>query len=249
LPPLPLLLRPVDALRGTVRFVLLIAVISRELVRYRLSRHVSIQARAEWLHQLAGRIFALLGASSEVVGEVPQSGLIVSNHLSYLDIIVLSAMAPVVFISKQEVAAWPFFGAAAQCGGTIFVDRTRRGAVAPAGEQMRAVLHTRVPLVLFAEGTSSGGGTVLPFNAPLFAPVADLGCPVSPCTLRYFLPQADVSEEVCYWRPEHTLAPHLLNLLSKNGLRVRVTFGPTKVRTGDRKSIARLLQEEVSAAL
>jgi len=232
-----------------VRFTLLLAIIFRALARDRLSHHASIQARAEWLHHLCGKIFALLGATSEVAGQIPQSGLIVSNHLSYLDIIVLSTIAPVIFVSKQDVAAWPFFGAAAKSGGTVFVDRTRRRAVAGAGEQMGQVLDVGIPLVLFPEGTSSGGGTVLPFNAPLFAPVAGLGSPVASCTIQYFLPEADVSEEVCYWRPEHTLVPHLLNILSKNGLHARITFGPSAIRTGDRKSIARLLYEEVSAPL
>jgi 1-acyl-sn-glycerol-3-phosphate acyltransferase len=232
-----------------VRFALLLAVIFRALVHYRFSRRVSIRARAEWLHQLCGKISALLGARSEIAGQIPQSGLIVSNHLSYLDVIALSAIAPVVFVSKQDVATWPLFGAAARCSGTVFVDRTRRGAVSATGEQMGQVLESGVPLVLFAEGTSSGGGTVLPFKAPLFAPATGLGSPVASCTLRYFLPEADVSEEVCYWRPEHTLAPHLLNLLSKNGLHVRIMFGPSTVRTGDRKSIAGLLHEEVSVPL
>jgi 1-acyl-sn-glycerol-3-phosphate acyltransferase len=244
-----LLLRPADALRGAVRFVLLAGVICRALMACRLAPPPTLKARAFWLHRLASRIFALLGATMEVRGAMPGRGLVASNHLSYLDIIVLGTIAPVVFVSKKEVASWPLFGASAICGGTIFVDRERRGAVGPVVEQMRGVLAAGLPLVLFAEGTSSGGETVLPFNAPLFAPVAELKCPVAACALRYELPNANVSEEVCYWRPEHTLAPHLLNLLSKTGLRVTVTFGRADVRSGDRKAIARELHGEAVAAL
>lgn len=245
LPPWPLWARPVEALRGVVRLLLIVVSILIAWARYWLViDRRSLRARAGWLHRLNSRVARIVGVRVEMSGERPSGGLVVANHLSYLDIILLSAVARPVFVSKAEVKAWPFFGRCACYGGTLFIDRQRRGAVGPMAAQMRAVLDAHLPLVLFPEGTSTGGETVLPFKASLFAPVADVDCPVTACALDYHLLGGDVSEEVCYWK-DHDFAPHLLNLLSKNGLTFRIAFGPSHPRQGDRKEIARTLHGEV----
>ena len=247
LPPLPLLLRPVDALRGAIRLFLILTTITLAWIGYWLfvDRRCR-RARATWLHRLCAKVAKITGIRIEIVGTRPASGLVVANHLSYLDIILLSAVARPIFVSKAEVAAWPFFGRCARYAGTIFVDRERRGSVAPVAEQMREALAEPVPLVLFPEGTSSGGETVLPFKASLFAPVAAWHCPVTACAIDYALPGGSVPDEVAYWR-DHDFAPHLLNLLSKTGLSIRIAFGEPRPRTGDRKTIARELHAEVCA--
>ncbi len=247
LPPLPLILRPAAALRAVLRLVLILALITLAWVGYWLFvDRRSRRARAEWLHRLCFKVAKVTGIRVEVIGALPASGLVVANHLSYLDIILLSAIARPAFVAKSEVAAWPFFGRCARYSGSIFVERERRGAVAEVAEKMRVVLAAGVPLVLFPEGTSSGGDSVLPFQPSLFAPVAELGGPVAACAIDYTLLGGSVPDEVCYWR-DHTFAPHLLNLLSKTGLGIRIAFGPARVRTGDRKAIARELHAEVVA--
>ncbi len=247
LPPWPLWVRPVEALRGVVRLLLIIGSILLAWVRYWLViDRRSLRARADWLHRLNSRVARIVGVRVEMSGERPAGGLVAANHLSYLDIILLSAVARPVFVSKAEVKAWPVFGRCACYGGTLFIDRQRRGAVGPMAGEMRAVLEANLPLVLFPEGTSTGGDTVLPFKASLFAPVADVDCPVTACALDYRLPGGDVSEEVCYWG-DHDFAPHLLNLLSKNGISLRIAFGRSHPRQGDRKEIARSLHAEVVA--
>lgn len=247
LPPRSLLLRPVDAARGVLRFGLVLTAIVLAWIGYWLAvDRRSLRARALWLHRLCIKLAKISGVRVEIVGERPARGLIVSNHLTYLDIIVLSAAAGSAFVSKAEVMRWPFFGRSARYGGTVFVDRQRRGAVTGVAEEMHALLSAGVPLVLFPEGTSSGGEGVLPFKASLFAPAVDLRCEVTACGLDYTLPGGSVADEVAYWR-DHSFAPHLLNLLSKTGLSVRIAFGPAKVRDGDRKEIARELHAEVVA--
>lgn len=247
LPPPPLLLRPVECLRAVVRLALILALIVLAWCGYWLAvDRRSRRARAEWLHRLCFRVAKVTGIRVVVAGPRPTHGLVVVNHLSYLDIILLSAVARTTFVAKSEVAAWPFFGRCARYGGTIFVERERRGAVSEVPEQMRAVLTAGVPLVLFPEGTSSGGASVLPFKASLFAPVADFTCDVTACAIDYALPGGSVPDEVAYWR-DHDFAPHLLNLLSKTGLSIRLAFGETRPRSGDRKAIARELHAEVVA--
>jgi len=240
-------LRPMDAVRAALRLVLILTSIVFAWIGYWLAvDRRSFPARAQWLHRLCFKVAKIVGVRVEIVGERPTRGLVASNHLSYLDIILLSAVVGPVFVSKAEVTRWPFFGRAARYGGTVFVDRERRGAVASVAEEMHAVLAAGVPLILFPEGTSSGGESVLPFKPSLFAPAVDLRCEVTACALDYTLPGGSVPEEVAYWR-DHDFAPHLLNLLSKTGLTIRIAFGPAKVRPGDRKQIARELHTEVVA--
>ena len=209
----------------------------------------SILARVRWLQRVALRHAKWIGLRIRVHGEIPHTGLIVANHVSYLDIVALSAVARCAFVSKMEVARWPLFGLYARHGATIFVDRERRTAVADVSEQMRKRLDAGVPLTLFPEGTSTGGDDVLQFRSSLFDPVVKLGCPVTACALRYSLDDGgSVADEVAYWR-DMTLAPHLLNLLGKNGVMLDIYFGPTSHRTGDRKTLAHDLHTEVRSLL
>ena len=208
----------------------------------------SIRDRVRWLSRAAVRHAKWMGVRINVHGEIPSHGLIVSNHVSYVDIVALSAAAACAFVSKMEVATWPLFGLYAKCGATIFVDRERRGAVADVAAEMRERLDAGVPLTLFPEGTSTGGDDVLPFRSSLFEPVVGFACPVTACALRYSVEGGSVADEVAYWR-DMTLAPHLLHFLGKTGVTLDIHFGPCSHRTGDRKALARNLHAEVRALL
>lgn len=204
--------------------------------------------RVRWLQRVAVRHAKWIGARIRIHGEIPCAGLIVANHVSYLDIVALSAAVACAFVSKKEVAGWPLFGLYAKCGATIFVDRERRGAVASVAGEMRERLDAGVPLTLFPEGTSTDGSDVLPFRSSLFEPVVELACPITACALRYSLEGGSVADEVAYWR-DMALAPHLLHLLGKTGVTLDIHFGPCSRRTGDRKTLARDLHAEVRALL
>src|ERR1035438_709593 len=84
------------------------------------------RARAAWLSRSSRRHLKIFGYSAAVAGPVPKNGLLVSNHLSYLDVLAISAATPAVFVSKAEVRHWPLFGWLAALGGTVFVERERR---------------------------------------------------------------------------------------------------------------------------
>jgi 1-acyl-sn-glycerol-3-phosphate acyltransferase len=120
-----------------------------------------------WYHR---RVCRILGIRLQIDGAVTSGPvLLVSNHTSWLDIPVLSAVAPVSFVAKSEVAGWPFVSALARLQRTVFVDRTRRVAVGETAGEMASRLAQGDALVLFAEGTSTDGNRVLPFNSSLFA--------------------------------------------------------------------------------
>jgi len=206
----------------------------------------SLASRVAWLSRASTRHAKWIGLKIRVHGEVPRAGLIVANHVSYLDIVALSTVARCAFVAKKEVATWPLFGLYARLGATIFVNRERRGAVADVAGEMRTLLDAGVPVVLFPEGTSTDGSQVLPFRSSLFEPVVELARPVTACAQRYSLDEGSVADEVAYWR-DMTLAPHLLNLLAKSTVTLDLHFGPSLPRTGDRKQLARELHAEVSA--
>jgi 1-acyl-sn-glycerol-3-phosphate acyltransferase len=119
----------------------------------------------------------IFGVRLKVEGAVEQgkSVLLVANHTSWLDIPVLSAVAPLSFVAKREVASWPFVSALARLQRSVFVDRERRSKAAEATGEMTARLASGDTLVLFAEATSSDGNRVLPFKTSLFAAAKPTG--------------------------------------------------------------------------
>lgn len=173
--------------------------------------------------------------------------MIVSNHLSYLDIVAYSALVPCVFVAKKEVASWPVFGALARMAGTIFVDRERRMAVGSANLSIRNALDAGLVVVLFAEGTSSDGHKVLPFRSSHLEPVRRSEIPIVPAAIRYELTEGSISEDVCYWG-DMTLLPHLIHLFSLPRIFASVSFGVTDANANEtsRKSLAQRLQGTVS---
>jgi len=235
--------------RAALRLVLVAFTLTGAAVdfglRLRLTgRSRDLRARCEWTSRSARNLMRCLNLRAEYSGEPPRAGLLVSNHLGYLDILVLAARQPAVFVSKADVRGWPVFGFLTRLAGTLFVRRERRGDVSPLNEQMAAVLRTGVVLVVFPEGTSSDGRQVLPFFSSLLQPAVAAGCPVTPAFIRYELADGSVADEVCYWG-DMTFGPHFLNLLTKRAIRAQVRFGAARPPGGDRKPLARELQEAV----
>ncbi len=231
--------------RGVMRFCVYPGLATQCFAEYGLSGAGSTtRSRVDWLQKVAKRHAKWLGLRVRVHGEIPQAGLVVCNHISYMDIVGLSAAGAFAFVAKKQVAGWPIFGNYAKLGATLFVNREQRGAVGDVAQQMRGHLEAGVPIVLFPEGTSTGGDVVLPFRSSLFDPVVKLACPVTACGLRYTIEKGDVAEEVAFWR-DMSLAPHLLKLMSRPGLTLDMHFGPSQIRTSDRKTLAREMHREV----
>ena len=202
-------------------------------------------ARAAWLQRATRRHLKIFHLQPAVSGPVPVNGLIVSNHLSYLDILVLCSIAPTVFVSKADVRNWPVFGWLASLAGTVFIERERRTHVGAVNREIESALADGVPVVVFPEGTSSDGQTILPFRSSLLEPVASDPHAITTCWIHYTLGDGDVGQEVCYWG-DHSFFPHLLNLLNKQKISARVTFGKFDRSTDDRKELAKQLHAAVS---
>jgi 1-acyl-sn-glycerol-3-phosphate acyltransferase len=204
-----------------------------------------LRTRCHWLQQSCRRVLRVLNIEVDVQGPVPTTGLLVCNHLSYLDVLVLGALAPAAFVAKGEVKHWPVFGWFAALAGTVFVDRKRRTQTGRAAEEIQAVLESGQLIVLFPEGTSSDGKTLLPFKSSLLEPATKTTWPLTAGALRYEIEDGDVAEEVCYWK-DMTFFPHVLNILTKDQILARVCLVKVEGATVCRKALARQLQSEVS---
>jgi 1-acyl-sn-glycerol-3-phosphate acyltransferase len=207
-------------------------------------RDLNARERAAWLHRCCLRITRRLGIVLTTHGSMLERGLVVSNHLSHLDILLYGSLGPVVFVSKRDVRSWPFMGLLAACGGTVFVDRERSVQAADAAREIETLLRGDVPVVLFPEGTSSDGTTVLPFRSPLFEPAIRQRCPVQAAAIHYAAEGA--TESMLAYYGDKVFFPHLCETLGHRRLAVTISFAESESGFSDRKQAARATHEAVT---
>ncbi len=239
-----------------------------------LNRYAPHLARRlpHWYHR---RVCRLIGVRLHIDGEVARSRpvLFIANHTSWLDIPVLSAVAPVSFVAKKEVGTWPGVSALARLQRTVFIDRERRAAVGTAASEIIARLAAGDSIVLFAEGTSSDGNRVLPFRTALFA--AAKPCAASDprvageeaaagklhdavvqtisivYTRLHGVPLNRADRPLIGWYGDMDLPPHAWQLLKVGPIDARIVIGaPVPLDDfADRKALARHSEQEVRANL
>lgn len=235
-------------LRRLRRAVALVFALSLVMFRYwglRLCGPLTLEQRALWLQGACRTVLSSLGIHYRVHGEAPSYGLVVSNHLSYLDILIISAAMPCFFVAKVEIGGWPFFGWAARVGGTIFLDRGSRASAMSVAEIMSERLKLPVPVLLFPEGTSTDGGEVLPFHPRLIDPATSNGFQITAAAVRYTIEGGVEERELC-WYGDVTFVPHLMKALGTPGFSAEVTFGEPRIYT-DRRIAADATREEIVA--
>lgn len=210
----------------------------------RLGGRVTLVQRAQWLHGSCARVLRAFGIKVEVDGEPPRHGLVVANHLSYLDIMIFGAVMPCFFVAKAEIAGWPYFGKAARTGASIFIDRSSRTSTIEVARRIAERLSLPMPVLLFPEGTSTDGSQVLRFHSSLFEPAVRTASPISAAAVRYVLHDGSRERDLC-WYDEALFLPHLWKTLGVSGFSARVTFGEPHVYP-DRRSAADSTHDEVA---
>lgn len=189
----------------------------------------------------------VLGVHIEVVGKPSdEPGVLVCNHLTYIDIPVLAGYLDTVFVAKSEIASWPAIGFLSRHMGTIFIDRGRNRSIPEVNRQIDAALAAGDGVVIFPEGTSTSGAAVAPFRASLLEPAAEAQRPVHVASLSYRTAEGmrPPSEVVCWWG-DMEFGPHLIQFLGLKRVDGRLEFGTTAVVESDRKLLAEKLWRAV----
>jgi 1-acyl-sn-glycerol-3-phosphate acyltransferase len=215
-----------------------------------------------WYHR---QLCRLLGVRLRIEGEMVRGHpvLVVANHTSWLDIPVISAVAPLSFIAKKEVSTWPLVASLARLQRSVFVDRTRRVSVGDTAGEIITRLREGDTLVLFAEGTSSDGNRVLPFRSSLFAAAkpsraigeAEPAAYVQTMAVVYShlhgVPLGRGGRAQVGWYGEMAMASHVWDVLAAGPLDVRISIGPPIPldRFADRKALARHSEAEVRSSV
>lgn len=181
-----------------------------------------------------------IGVRVSTEGTPPPEGvLVVSNHLGYLDIAAVNSVAPMVFVSRADVRRWPFWGAMAALGGTVFVDRTRKRDVIRVRRDMEAATQRGDRVLVFPEATTTDGSTIRPLKPALLAGAAERNMPVYWLTLSYRTPPGNPSarDRVCWWQAVG-FVPHALALFGLTRVYCTIRFGDAPVRATHRKELA-----------
>lgn len=247
---------------GTLRLVLALALFAAVTPFFALYQLAAIKtgllnagrAPRIW-HAL---VLRLLGLRVHVAGEVAKARplLLVSNHVSWTDIVVLGSLAEIHFISKAEVADWPVIGTLARLQRTVFVDRAARRRAGDQVGEIAGRLAEGAPMVLFAEGTSADGNIVLPFKSTLFAAAGAFsggGAAVQPVAIAYTRQHGMVlgrqHRPRAAWIGGEPLAPNLVRLLKEGAMDVEIRFGEVLPAAHEmrRKALAREAERQVRA--
>ncbi len=213
-------------------------------------------------HRAAARIIGLrIHRQGTLSADRPM--LILSNHVSWLDILAIGSVAPLSFVAKAEIESWPLFGFLAKLQRSIFVDRTRRTDTAKTNAALAERLEEGDPIVLFAESTTSDGNRILPFRSSLVGAAREAILSDSPTrhvclqplSLAYShadgLPTGRIGRARIGWYGDMEMVPHLVGILRGGPLDVTLSFGtPLAFDHGtDRKTLTRAAEEQVRIML
>jgi lyso-ornithine lipid O-acyltransferase len=223
----------VNFFRAAWRSVRLAGMFVRAGTELVVKQPASREERADWLHRFCARAMRGMGIQVGIEGSFPERGAVISNHLSYLDIVVFAALHPCVFVSKEEIRRWPVVGWMTTMSGTVYVERGHGGSAMRARKGMQAAVDAGLPVVFFPEGTTTNGSQLLKFHSGLLAQVLDGGSPVTAAYLSYSFvgdngPNTSVADDVCYWGDRNMLA-HVFKFLGLRGVRVEVRFADAPI--------------------
>jgi 1-acyl-sn-glycerol-3-phosphate acyltransferase len=210
------------------------------------------RARLRWRHRTvrawARGVGRLLGMRASVIGTPPRAPFfLVSNHLSYVDIVLLHGLLDGVFIAKRDMRHWPVLGPLAQLVGTIWVTReVRRDAVRVLDEIDEAIARGD-GVILFPEGTTSAGDGLLPMKPALLDWAAREQFPVHYAAITYTTDAGCAPAHLAVgWWGDMTFGAHAVNLCRLAGFRATVVFGPEPITAPTRGELARQVQQAIA---
>jgi 1-acyl-sn-glycerol-3-phosphate acyltransferase len=195
------------------------------------------------------RMLQIVGVTLDVKGKVPTHGpvLLVANHISWLDILVLHAGRHCRFVSKADVQHWPLIGTLAHGCGTVFVERESRRDAMRVVHHMADALRSGDVLAIFPEGTTSDGTGLLPFHANLFQAAISAHVPVQAIGLTYVDGNNGQLSHATDYVGDIGLVASVWRTLSAAPLQARLHYGQAMSTEGhDRRGMAALAMEQVT---
>jgi 1-acyl-sn-glycerol-3-phosphate acyltransferase len=244
-------LRPLLRLSGLVLLAvpMLLLASGARAVRTLGAQRAGLRLAARIQGLWARAVLRILGVELVLHGTPPNAaGIVVANHLSYLDIPVLAAVAPGRFVAKREIAGWPVLGQLAAAAGTIFVEQRRARDVLRVDEEMAQTLAASVPVLIFPEGHSTRGERVERLHSSLFERAVREGIPCQAVTLHYETPDDRwaPAATVCWWGGMGFWR-HAFGLAALRRVRADVRVCAAARRAGDRKELAARLHADLVA--
>nr|WP_036175892.1 lysophospholipid acyltransferase family protein [Massilia sp. 9096] len=206
--------------------------------------------RERLIQRWSARLLGICRVHVERGGEAPLPyGLLVSNHVSWLDIFVLNAVHPCRFVAKAEIRAWPVLGWLVAQAGTVFIARGNRRDLRHIFQGMVDALRRHQRVAFFPEGTTASQGRLLPFHANLFEAAVDARAPVQPYALAYLDAQGGWHPAVDYVG-DTTFVDSIFNILGGEPMTARLRcLAPIAFEGAHRRELARAAQEAIEGAL
>jgi 1-acyl-sn-glycerol-3-phosphate acyltransferase len=209
-------------------------------------------ARQRHVAWWSAKMLRLLGVQLDVAGAALANGpvLIVSNHVSWLDILVVHALCPQArFVSKSGVQHWPLVGRLTLAVDTLFIERESKRDALRVVHHMAEALRGGDTVAVFPEGTTSDGRALLPFHANLLQAALAAQAPVQAWALRYADAQASPSQAAAYVG-DTTLVASLWQVVRARNLRVQVhVHAPMSAEGRDRRSLAQAARDLIDQTL
>ena len=215
------------------------------LINRAWSRHAHVVLIRAWARSLT----SILNVDITVRGmSPPPPFFLVSNHLSYLDIITFLSVVDGFFVAKSELASWPILGFLARATGTLFIDRSKKSDLRRVTPLIEDVLRSGSNVLVFPEGTSTRGAEILPFKPSMFEAAIRANVPVAAASVTYATSKASPPAylAICWWG-KMTFVGHSYKLLGLKAIRASVSFSGTPILASDRKILSRLAQQEVES--
>ncbi|QAR32053.1 1-acyl-sn-glycerol-3-phosphate acyltransferase [Geovibrio thiophilus] len=241
-----------------VKFLIYLHIITGKLtcffVRDELKKRKTLNANTSFFCRTGLKPLGLKPVFSGEEGLKKAGGcLVVCNHMSYLDIIIMASMRPFVFVSSVDMRETPFVGMMAELGGTYFVERRNASRLREEIKELAALMEAGFAVVLFPEGTSTDGSRVLPFRAPFIESARKAGVPVYPACLKYESvngePFGEKNRDLVCWYGDMAFEPHFESLFRMDSVTASVRImDPADASHADRKELGDYLFSEVASA-
>ena len=208
--------------------------------------------RAHFVRRWSARLLDVLAVRIKFVGTPPAAAMpamIVSNHVSWLDIFAINAVRTVRFVGKADIRRWPVAGWMCEQVGTLFIDRTRPHEIARINRQVEAALREGDTFAVFPEGTTTTGNVLLPFHSALLQPALACDAQLYPLAIRYTRADGSLCSEADY-DGDKSFVDTLKLMLTQPVINVRLQFlAPLACEAKDRRELAQNAAAAIARAL